>query len=89
MRYVIKRLGRSFALYFFTKIVNYSISTTAGVVYLADSAQVPRVQAKYTADSAQVPRGVLELKLHEEESKYTEATAEVYLLSSECNFITS
>ena len=56
MRYVIKRLGRSFALYFFTKIVNYSISTTAGVVYLADSAQVPRVQAKYTADSAQVPR---------------------------------
>ena len=25
------------------------------------------------------------MKLHEEESKYTDATAEVYLLSSECN----
>ena len=31
-----------------------STSTTAGDVYLADSAQVPRVQAKYTTDSAQV-----------------------------------
>ena len=74
---------------FTKKTFKFSISTTAEDVYLADSAQVPWVQAKYTADSAQVPRGVLELKLHEEESKYTEATAEVYLLSSECNFITS
>ena len=32
----------------------FSISTTAEDVYLADSAQVPRVQAKNTADSAQV-----------------------------------
>ena len=62
---------------------------------MADSAQVPRIQAKYTADSSQVPRvhvqvlghgrGVPEWKLHEEESKYTKATAEVYLLSSDCN----
>ena len=71
---------------------------------MADSAQVPRVHAKYTTDSTQVNRvhvqvhrgdsrgvlghgrGVLELKLQEEESKYTKAIAEVYLLSSECNF---
>ena len=68
------------------------VGTTAGNVYLADSVQLPRIQAKYTADSSQVPRvhvqvhrgdsrvvlghgrGVLELKLHGEESKYTEAT---------------
>ena len=71
------------------------VGTTAGNVYLADSAQVPRIQAKYTADSSQVPwvhvqvlghgRGVPKWKLHEEESKYTKATAEVYLLSSDCN----
>ena len=60
---------------------------------MADSAQVPRVHAKYTTDSAQVNRvhvqvhrgdsrgvlghgrRVLELKLHKEESKYTEAIA--------------
>ena len=69
---------------------------------MVDSAQVPRVQAKYTADSAQVPRvhvqvqrgdsrgvlghgrGVLELKLHEEESKYTEATAKLSATSTQC-----
>ena len=34
----------------------FSISTTAEDVYLADSAQVPRVHAKYTTDSAQVNR---------------------------------
>ena len=85
-------------------LIYFSTNTTAGDVYMVDSAQVPRVQAKYTADSAQVPRvhvqvhqgdsrgvlghgrGVLELKLQEEESKYTKAIAEVYLLSSECNF---
>ena len=37
-------------------ILNSSISTTAGDVYLAGSAQVPQVQAKYDTDSAQVPR---------------------------------
>ena len=72
----------------YTNITNSSISTTAENVCLADSAQIPRVQAKYTIDSAQVPRvhvqvqrgdsrgvlghgrGVLELKLHEEDRKY-------------------
>ena len=66
-------------------LIYFSTNTTAGDVYMVDSAQVPRVQAKYSADSAQVPwvhvqvlehgRGVLELKL-----------PEVYLLSFECNF---
>ena len=37
-------------------ISNFGISTTAGVVYLADSAQVPRVQV-------QVQRGEAELDL--------------------------
>ena len=40
----------------YTNITNSSKSTTAENVCLADSAQVPRVQAKYTTDSGQVPR---------------------------------
>ena len=44
-----------------------STSTTAGDVYLADSAQVPRVQAKYTADPAQVPR--VHVQVHRGESR--------------------
>ena len=35
---------------------SYNFITTAGDVYLVDSAQVPWVQAKYTIDSTQVPR---------------------------------
>ena len=63
-------------------ILNSSVSTTAGDVYLADSAQVPRVHVLvHRGDSRAVlglERRILELKLHEEESKYTEARAEVF-----------
>ena len=48
---------------------NNSISTTAGDVHLADSAQVPRVQAKYTADSAQVPRVLVPVLIEVSEGK--------------------
>ena len=37
-------------------MLHISISFTVADVYLADSAQVPRAQAKYTTDSTQVPR---------------------------------
>ena len=71
-------------------LIYFSTNTTAGDVYLVDSAQVPRVHVQVQQGAGQGvlghERGVLELKLQEEESKYTKAIAEVYLLSSECNF---
>ena len=48
--------------------------------------------SKYTEAIADVlghGRGVLELKLYKEESKYTEATAEVYLSPSESTLLQS
>ena len=54
---------------------------------MADSAQVPVLQVQLQQDDRRnvlgLGRGVLELKMHEEESKYTEVDAEVYLLSFE------
>ena len=47
--------------------INFSISTTAEDVYLADSAQVPRVHAKYTTDSTQVNR--VHVQVHRGDSR--------------------
>ena len=61
---------------------SYSISTTAWGCVLelklhevptTDSSQVHRVQVRLRFGVLELGRGVLELKLHEEESKYTEA----------------
>ena len=55
---------------------------SAGDVNFADSSQVPRVHIQVNRGDRQGvlrhERGVLVLKLHEEESKYTEARAEVF-----------
>ena len=73
-----------------SRLVNISISTTAGDVYLADSAQVPRVHVQVNRGNS---RGVFGhgrgVKLHEEESKYTEVIAEVYLPYAESTLLRS